>query len=590
MGLNLLGVFILLLPFSLLSLIKTRKLGFLYILSTDILFHTFLAIAALYWQFFDYRNIIIINLIVALGIIIYLFKNRKRTNFRFKLNFWPIIAILIIAFELFSVHYLYTGKINTIYGHKKVENFSQVYPYFSDEWAGVAFTKYSIEQNALPIVNPLIDSFNHPYFPNIFIAFFAFLAEIFLILNITPLLGFVPLSIISGTLICFLVYLFLKSAKISSFIAILAALSLPWIINAAKLPGIWYLFPFILGFIFLLISLMAINLKNKNLVLISALASILFYPPLIVLSVPLLIIEFFFKRQFSLKQALPAFFGIAIITALIFILQIDTYPKMLAMFKNSFIRDNYEGCIPTRFLWQVLPFFTLPFIAIGFVSIYRRKMTSLFILMIISLIYWIIYSFSQKFFIIDYARIAVAAAYLYIIAFGFGLETSLHYLATKWKFLNNKNLQKNIKIIIIAFFVLMAIFYTRRETWQNVRLIYKHEFGFFEAPIEAPANNYLNQDDLEIFSKFSGKRFISVPWKGLVIGAATGNYPLTNKASIITNNLLSYEEFRSSNCRNKKILAEIHEIDYAYAPRFSCPNFKEITNSPEGLYLYEFIK
>ena len=592
--LTLLGVFLLIAPFWLVFYFQNRHSGFLKILVSTLIFNLILAIISQYYHFFNYSNILIIHSIVVAILIIWSIKNQKRANFKLNFN-WPLLlALAIIVFQLFSVHFLYNGTINTIDGHQTVTNFSYPFPYFADEWAGVAFTDYSIENKALPLVNPLIDGPEHYNFPNIFVGFFSLLAELFLILNIAPLLGFVPLSIISGTLLCYLVYLLLRVYKVAQLPAIIAMLTLPWIANSAKLPGIWYLFPFILGVILLLIGLSAIGLKDKKLFLISNLVALFIYPPLIVFVAPVLLLEFlsFEKTEYKkiIKNGLILLVGLSLTTALVFFLQPAGYSKLITLFSKSFFRLTYEGTIPTRFIWQVLPIITLPFSLLGIIKIGQKKLFPLFASIITGLALWLFCSVSLYYFIIDYARVAAIASYLMIIAFGFGLAVTLDFI--------NSRIEKSLRpaasrifiMVSLAFFLGAAFFYTQSNDWKNIRHIYYTELGPWQAPIEAPANNYLNRDDLRLFKNISQARFYSLPWKALVIGAATHNYPVTAKGSTITNFLFHDWVFLDSDCYGKDFIAEEFNIKYVYLPPFDCPNFIYLDKSSEGLYLYEYRK
>ena len=92
-----------------------------------------------------------------------------------------------------------------------------------------------------------------------------------------------------------------------------------------------------------------------------------------------------------------------------------------------------------------------------------------------------------------------------------------------------------------------------------------------------------------LFSGIKEKTFISPPWKGLAISAATGNYPLATKPSVIGVFTLNYNVFVvDSNCFKKKQLAIENKIDYVYSSKFECPNFKEVGESSEDLVLYKF--
>ncbi len=592
--LSILGIFLIITPFGLIFYFRNRLIGFLTILIASISFHLILALISQFWQFFNYSVIITVNLVAFLAILIWALKNFKKANFKIIIK-WPLLlGLLIVIFQLFAVHFLYSGTINTIRGHETVHNFSYKYPYFADEWAGVAFTNYSIKTQSLPLTNPLIDGEEHNNFPNIFVAFFSFLAEIFLLTQINPLLGFVPLSIITGTLLCFLIYVLLKSSKIEELPAIIAMLVVPWIVNSSKLPGIWYLFPFILGAILFFSGLVAYQLKNRVLFFIANLLTLLFYPPLVVFVLPVLILEIIIRNKKNLrslvKEAVLLYFITAAIIFLILVLQPNNYSKLLVLFANNIIRVNYDGTIPTRFIWQVVPLLTLPFAFLGIIKMWQKKMYLIFASTIIGLIFWLVYSFSKYYLAIDYTRIAAIASYLTIVAFGVGAGSAFELLKRNLKKEQRKQIINVLTMITLAFFLGASFFYTRYEGWKNIRLIYQFDSGPWQAPIEAPANNYLSNDDLRIFSNISQTRFFTLPWKGLVIGAATNNYPVLTKGSTITNFMMHEWVFVDASCYGKDYLAEVHNIKYVYLPPFNCPNFIFIDKSSEGLHLYEFKK
>ena len=99
---------------------------------------------------------------------------------------------------------------------------------------------------------------------------------------------------------------------------------------------------------------------------------------------------------------------------------------------------------------------------------------------------------------------------------------------------------------------------------------------------------YLHPDDLLLFKDIKQARFLSIPWKGLVVGVATGNYPLSSKESIVSNNFLNYNEFMAKNCAGKTKLAQKMKVDFVYSHPFLCNNFLERGRSQEGFVLYEF--
>jgi hypothetical protein len=458
----------------------------------------------------------------------------------------------------------------------------------------VAFTKYTISNKSLPIINPMWGDDQYA-FPNIFVAFFSGLSELFLSLNLSPLTGYPIITIFTGFLICLWVFLFLRSAKVDTFFALLAALGLPWIINSVNLPGIWYLFPFIAGTIFFLAGLTALNFNSRAWALLSGFLSLLFYPPFVVFVAPIIITYFFVGAKFSLKKffiVLAAFVGlIGLAMAFVFLTQTINYSKLSDLFVNSLLRDNYEGCIPSRPIWLVVPIYLLPFAVPGIWSAIKKKLFYFLVPLAISLLYWVIYAYYPRFFIIDYARIAAFASYLLMIAIGLGAEFSWLWITKKYHFLSKPKVDLLVKISILVIFAFLSFFYTQQTGWTKIVLRYKTAVGIWEKPTNPPVNEYLQADDLRLFSGMKKQKFFAPLWKALVIGAATGNYPIESKASIITNFQASYNIFMDvKNCQARAMTAEAIDLDYIYSPPFECERFKYVDKSREGLYLYKFQK
>lgn len=591
---TLLGIILLLIPFSLIFNFKNRLLGFLYIFTGLTVWHLFIALLSQSFHFFNYSFILTINVVVAFGSLFFSAWNWRNFNFKVKFNWLVLLAALIIVFELFSVHYLYSGVSTDIIGHKTASYQSYPYPYFADEWAGVAFTKYTIDNQSLPIINPLWGNDKYD-FPNIFVVFFSGLSELFLSLNFSSLLGYPIIAILTGSLVCLFVFLFLKSAKTDTFFALLATLCLPWIITSVNLPGIWYLFPFIGSTIFLLAGLTALNLKSHLLAGVNGLLSLLIYPPFIVFITPVILYYLFVNRRFKLKQFLITLSLLSTLVAtavlIIFLVQPNNWTSLLNFFVKSLVRVNNEGCIPSRPLWLIIPIGLLPFALLGIGEAIRRKLFYFLIPLAVGLLFWLVYAYCPYFLIIDYARIAAITAYLIIITIGLGAEFSYQWLASKFNFLKDKDFLLALKIIILLIFGVLSFFYTQRSVWTKIVLRYDTVLGIWEKPTNPPVNEYLKADDLRLFAGLKKQIFYAPPWKGLVIGAATGNYPLDSKASTISSNQASYELFMQiPECQYKTHNAILVNLDYVYSSKFDCDRFKYVGHSSEGLYLYKFIK
>lgn len=175
------GIILIFVPFLLVFSFPDRRRGLFYIFSFILILHSLIAFFSQLFNFFTYSNLITIYSLIDLsiiGIFIYRFEKFK-PNFKFKINFLVVIGFLIIFANLYSVHFSYSGDAIVFNNNqKKVSQAVYKYPYFSDEWIAISWINYTIENNELPIKNPLIDKIDS-YFPNIFIGFFSLYRKYF---------------------------------------------------------------------------------------------------------------------------------------------------------------------------------------------------------------------------------------------------------------------------------------------------------------------------------------------------------------------------------------------------------------------------
>ena len=134
-------------------------------------------------------------------------------------------------------------------------------------------------------------------------------------------------------------------------------------------------------------------------------------------------------------------------------------------------------------------------------------------------------------------------------------------------------------------FLISAVNYTKINRWKKI-VLRNIKTGSTQLPM-APATKYLTEDDLRIFGHIKNKVFLSLPWKSLVISAATGNIPLHTKSSSVGVKTVDYYQFMSSNCVDKLNTARFNTIAYIYSPYFACPGFELVDQSREGLILYK---
>lgn len=574
-----LGIVTMIIPLSLALIFKDRFRGFLTILAGLITWHLILAIATQALQIFSYNLIISINSLIALTTLITIFTNKNRIERpRFEISYFAIFAVLIIVFQFWSVHYSYSGTITDLNGYREVKNFSYNYPYYSDEWIGVSLINYSIENQALPLVNPLWENtrFNNPTFP-----FFSFLAEIFLVLQLNPLTTYPILAIIAGTVISLLAYLIIRKLGAGIPAALLATLSIPYIINGANLPGLWYFLPLTAGLVLFLFSLIAFITNEKKLALVYSILAIIFYPPIIVFSLPIII--FVFAKSQNKKTVWLAIGSLILVflIALTFIFPGNNFSTVKDSILSFIFRTNLQTGIPKFSILTIIPVWTLILALAGFANELKSKKYFLAILILIGLIFWTIYSGTQKVFVIEYQRVIVITSILITILAGLGFESIKSYL---------KLSEKHLALLILIIFAVASPFYTKHTDWRKLVM----QIGTGEEQIKispaSPANIYLTQNDLELFKNIKSQRFIAPPWKGLVIGVATSNYPLESKPSTLTNKILPYNTFLSATCAEKTTLAQKFQIAYTYSTPFTCPALQKLGEGDGSLVLYKFVK
>ncbi|MFX0134835.1 MAG: hypothetical protein ACFFDN_14430 [Candidatus Hodarchaeota archaeon] len=589
---TIIGLILLLVPFLLINKFKNKKLGFFYVLSFVIGFHLVIAILTQLFHIFSYGIILGINLLVCFIILLRLnFKELVKDIKRIKIDLILVLVIIILFIQLYSVHYNYTGKVTTVVEpYKEVKHMKYPYPYFSDEWYTVSFVRYSIKSGSLPLVNPLW--YDSP-FVNLELPFHSFVSEIILLLDLNPLTQYTILNIFSGLLICLLVYFILRVNKIDKFSSTIACLSVPYIINGANLPGIWTFIPLVMGIISMLLGFLFMSVDEKKMIFFAAFLTLVFYPPLFVLYGVSAILYFIFaniSRKEKIKSMLLYSVLCALIAITVFVIVLLVTPSWISAFDYVYLQLFYKtftkNAIPDFSIFKVVPVFILMFSAFGIFKAFRRR-SWLVVPIFIGLVYWVFYSFVLWRVIIEYERVVVSTSILIVILSGFGLCYLITYLR-RINFVRRYKILKISQFLILILFLIFSFFYTQRDNWQGLKL-YSLDREKVNNPA-SPANNYLQFDDLKLFEGINGKSFLSIPWKGTVIGVATGNYPLETKPGTISNTIIRFRDFMGTDCEGKIKIAKDYRIDYVYSPEFKCSGFELIGTSSEGLYLYKVLK
>lgn len=588
------GIILLVIPFLLLSLFSDKKVGFLYILFLSIVFQTLLGITTQYFGIFYFGTVSVISLVVD-SILILLFRRQiglylKEISFK-KIDWVAIIVLFISIVTLYQVHYNYTGKANLVTdqvnSYHQVNNMRYIYPYFSDEWYSISLVEGAIQSHNLPIRNIL----DQTTFINLEMVFHSFVAEIMLILGLNYLTQYVVISLIFNTLIVFVVYLFLRINKISNFASAICSLLLLYITCGANLPGLWNFMPFSLGLFLSILGFSFMSLGDLRFSILAVIATSFFYPPILIFSFLGFAIFLFLKL---VKDGKNIFIVSGLYLALLFlIITVTFWVKYIPIlnqladfsFPKIFFTSLVAPFIPKIAFYDVIPIPAILLSLFGLFTIFKEKKW-LFFEFIFGIFMWIFYSSTVNRFFIEYERVAIFTSIMAVIISGYGLN----YFEEKIKLKFKNNASKILKvsgILILSIFLFLTPFYTTGENWMKIIAINPVDKSI--AFPKSPANNYLTKDDIEIFKDIKGKKFLSLPWKGTVIGVAFNNYPFLAKEGNISMGDIKYlYYFMKPGCETKTNIATWFDLDYVYLYEFDCPDFEKVAEGGEGLILYKF--
>lgn len=583
-----LGIILLAIPFFLLTLFDDKKKGFVYILFLLLVFHTLAAVITQTFGIFYYWPIFLISLFMDLAIILFWFYKRKKDGRIFgSLKFdWVLVAVIAIAFlALYQVHYNYTGKINlatdkTVSYHE-VKNMRYVYPYFSDEWYAVLLIENSINSHSLPF-----KAFGNDFFLNLEMFFHSLLAELILLLGINPLTQYALLSVFFNTLIIVLAYVFLRLSKIPNLASAIASLSLLYIASGANLPGFWQLIPVHLGLIFLLIGLCYMAMDKALFAVFASLPIIFFYGPLFFFygaGLAAYLITKFFKQKKETFKAAGYFliFLFLIIPISYVVLMVLPFGRFFEYINSKLFYTAFTGYnMPQLNFYYIIPIWAVLLCFLGLPFVIKNKKW-IFFPFVLGVFYWIFCSSSIYRILIEYERTVFFTSIATVLISGFGLHELEKYF--------NKCRPAVLKYLeagAVVLFLIMILFYTQLNNWE--KLVLKDPRTQIKSYPKAPANNYLTEDDLRLFGNLKGKRFLSLPWKGTVLGVATKNHPVLIKDGTISMgepNLA--DQFINSDCGTKSEIAKRLKLDYVYISQFECKGFEELAQSREELVLYK---
>ena len=517
-------------------------------------------------------------------------------------NVFPIFFFALSVFLLYSIHFNFSGYADSAVGLRTLAHNSYTYPLYSDEWVGASFVDYSIRTGQLPFANPLD---RDTPFPNFLFVTHSFVAEMVLLLGLTAVTSYIYFAMLNALAIVVAVYCMLRSLKIRKTIASVTAFSVLLLTNSGNLPGIWFLLPYAFSLVFLLYSIVGMEIGIKRLAIVNSSLALFIYPPMIVFIAPIWLAYLGNKVNMYKKIYIivAACVSIVVISLILFVSYGFQVGQTFAKAFSYLVRQPLDVGVVYYWPWNVMPVFSLLFVCIGVCIVYKNNKKLLLYPIYVGIFYWILYTFNQTVYIIETARVVVVISVLLTIAAGFGYEAAYMFAKEKTKktFLDISDdfTHVSLKVLVLIFFTFWALNISKFGLWHKMPLVYGMKIIGQNGQIQyqqqkltpaPPVTRYLNPDDLRLFSGFEGKKFIAPSWKGLVVGVATHNYPLDSKSSTITNNFLQYDVFAAANCDKKNEYIKKYNIDLAYGTSTTCTGFTEIGKSSEGLYLYSLNK
>ncbi len=568
--------------------------GFLTVFSYSAAFYVTVSIVTQFLHIFSYPVVLGLHVAYALVWIFVIYRRRGSLSFRPLKNNWIFfVACAILFLQLCMVHQFYTGAVDTFLGEGQVYHSSYGYPFFSDEWVAAALSQYSISHNALPFANPL-DRSTAP-FQNILFVFPSLLAQICLLFGLNPVSQYYLLAVFFGSCIGASIYVLLRAYDVTPYIAAASMLFVLSIINSGNIPGLWILIPFSIGNIFLLWQIISERQDAYGSAAAFSALSLVVYPPLVVLSIPTLLFGYVrSQKNISFKAVLYCIVSGIVITSMLFGMYFlifgNFHVTFLELFNTYIARQNFNPGIGSYAIWDSVPLFVLFLACVGVYSSMKNRYYDLVAVSGIGLVFWYVYTYVERVFFIEYARIIIITSFFLIVLAGVGFQTIVVWCARMCEpKIYVKKMLAVFGITVILAYALYAPFYTARaNSWQKFSFSHTDGAGNYSEYEGVPAvTRYLTPDDIHLFLLIRDQTFIAPPWKGLVIGVATHNFPLETKSSTITNGILLYSAFMSKTCEEKLSAAKKYSVGYVYSEPFSCTEFKEIGHSKENLYLYK---
>ncbi len=565
-------------PFALVSLFGDKRRGILWVALGILSLHALVGIGSQALGVFSYPVVATVHVLASLGALAYALSRGAVRGWSFSREGLIVLwAVAIIVFQLALVHYDYSGPVASIKGESIDRGVNYPYPLFSDEWVASSLISHTVKTGSLPLANSLWEGERSV---NLLVPFHSLASEVSLFFGLDPVVGVPVLAIVFGALVSVSAMFLAWSMGGGVLASVLAGVFVPLITNGSNLPGIWFLMPFVVSLSPFLWFLSALSVGRRGLAVGCGSVSVLLYPPMLVFVLPAGLASAwgsgnaFLRRTFLICGA--AVLAVASAAGLSVLLGPGDF---WARVSSAVFHGNLDGGVASYSFWKVLPGALAPFFVLGFFRAWGRESRHVVAAVIVGAFAWVAYSVLPVVFLIEHPRVVVITAVLLSVFAAFGFSAVLDgLLGTRLRLVSC--------VVALALASSVSFLYPWGDSWRDLTLSVRAGGDVVTVRPAAPVNRYLHPDDLRLFEGVTGSRFIAPPWKGLVIGAATGNYPLESKASTITNRYVLYADFMSSGCDAKASIAQEWKVSVVYSEPFDCNGFRSTATSSEGLVFY----
>ncbi len=597
--LTVLGVLLLLVPCLLLLLCKDKRVGFLLILLGWLAFHlvgSFGLQALGIFKFSTAFGWVVIGVLLT-GAVLWEKRNSLTVPTRRSVE-WPVAVVAFIAIVSLSfVHYNYSGDMQFQGARPQVvfvSNESYPYPYYADEWYSVAYMERAIETGRLAVTNPFWvdgDELTPSITPNISAPYHGLLAHLILVLDLDPLFHHTVLSILFNTLLVLVLYVLIRS-RAGWVPASVGALSVLYIANSGNLPTLWTLLPFTLGLLCFWASVALLLYKKPLGSLAGSVVAFVFYPPLVVFFAVLAGAYFFMNKpndRMLVRKSL-IWLGAVVATSFLLVamlLAVSNSAHEVISFLSSKLVFNHLPDHRLSFpLFSVIPWWVVMLAVPGLVFVYN-KLRWFGVVVLFSIGLWVLYSLIGARFLIALPRVVYLVAILAVVVAGFGLQYVFDFVLSHKK-KGNSVTYALIGALALFFFTVGSFFSTDDIRYRDFVLTNKTT-GEEARPAPLANQNY-TEADRAIFENLEGARFLSVPWKGTVVGVSTGAVPVVVKTGTVGYGIRVLEHFSKADCAGRHEIALRRSVEYVYLPFLGCEGFEPVAESPEGYVLQRVVK